>query len=85
MRTALRKIGNASGVIIPRPLLQEIAASAGDAVEIAAEEGRIVITPVRRKPREGWAEAASAIAAVEEPDAEWLGFANDDLDGEINW
>ena len=48
MRSAIRKRGNASGVIIPKSMLAEIAITAGDAVDLSLEDGRIVITPVKR-------------------------------------
>jgi antitoxin MazE len=48
MRSAIRKRGNASGVIIPKSMLAEIAIAAGDAVDLSLEDGRIVITPVKR-------------------------------------
>lgn len=53
-------IGNSQGVRIPKPLLEQ-AGLAGD-VELHAESGRIVIAAARR-PRAGWAEAATALQA----------------------
>jgi antitoxin MazE len=58
MRVALRKMGNSSGVIIPKPFLAEIGAQSGEDVEMALENGRIVIAAARRHPREDWAEAS---------------------------
>ena len=43
MRTALRRMGNSSGVIIPKPLLNEIGAKPGDEIEMTVEDGRIVL------------------------------------------
>ena len=56
MKTAIRKVGNSHGVIIPKPLLAEIGAKANDRVDMKVEGGRIVIAPIRRDPRAGWAD-----------------------------
>jgi antitoxin MazE len=61
MRTAIRKLGNSSGVIIPKAMLAEIGLAAGDAVDLSLQDGRIAITPVKRRPREGWAAAFAKI------------------------
>jgi len=74
MRSALKKIGNSSGLIIPKPLLAEIGAKAGDAVEIEVENGRLVVSRVVGSVREGWAEASRQIGlqGLSEEDVEWL-------------
>ena len=54
MRAAIRKLGNSSGVIIPKTMLAELGVAAGDTVDLSLEDGRIAITPVRRRPREGF-------------------------------
>lgn len=74
MRAALKKIGNSSGVIIPKPLLAEMNAAAGDAVELVVEDGRLIIAKAPSDPWEGWEEAAKAIGAdgLSEEDREWL-------------
>jgi antitoxin MazE len=70
MRVPLRKIGNSSGVIVPRAMLLQLAL--GEEVEMAVEKGAIVL----RRPsaaRAGWVEASVAVAAAGEdslaPDA----------------
>lgn len=85
MQTALRKMGNSVGMIVPKALLKELGATAGTAMDVRIEEGKVVATPVR-KVREGWAEAAAAVAAAEEdPDeAAWCAFGNDG-DDELTW
>jgi antitoxin MazE len=84
MRSALRKMGNSSGVIIPRPLLDQIGATTGDELNLTVEGRRLVIEPVTRSPREGWAEEARAIAAAGEDELVWPEFANDD-DASLQW
>jgi antitoxin MazE len=76
MRAAVRKLGNSSGVIIPKSLLSELGISAGDPIDLTAEEGRIVIEPVKLHPRAGWAEASKAIAAAGDDALAWPEFGN---------
>jgi antitoxin MazE len=84
MRVAIRKLGNSSGVIIPKSMLTEIGIAAGDTVDLSLEDGRIAITPVKRRPREGWAEAFEEIGELSEEDRAWLEFGNAG-DGELKW
>jgi antitoxin MazE len=62
MLSAVRKFGNSAGIIIPKPLLSEIRAKAGDSVELKVEAGRLVIERTRGRPRSGWAEDARRLA-----------------------
>jgi len=39
MRAAVRKLGNSSGVIIPKSLLTEIGVAVGDAMDVTVEQG----------------------------------------------
>ena len=84
MRVALRKMGNSSGVIIPKPFLAEIGAQSGEDVEMALEDGRIVIAAAKRHPREGWAEASRYIADAGEDSLAWPEFGNAD-DETLTW
>ncbi len=54
MQTAVRKLGNSAGVIIPKSVLAELGLTAGDAVDLRMEDGRIILAPVRRPTRAGW-------------------------------
>ncbi len=45
MRAPLRKVGNSSGVIIPKPILIQIGVETGDDLELSLDEGRIVLAP----------------------------------------
>lgn len=83
MKTALRKMGNSSGVIIPKPILNELGVKAGDKIEMTLEAGRVVLAPVKRRPREGWAEASKALAASGEGLA-WPEFGNEG-DEDLVW
>ena len=84
MRAAIRKLGNSSGVIIPKSMLTELGVASGDVVDLSLEEGRIAITPIKRRPREGWAEASQAIAEAGEDTLVWPEFGNEG-DDELIW
>lgn len=85
MQTALRKMGNSVGMIVPKAILKETGLAAGMAMDMRVEEGKVVATPLFH-PRAGWAEAAADVAASEEdPDeAAWCDFGNDG-DDELTW
>jgi antitoxin MazE len=84
MRIALRKMGNSSGVIIPKPLLAQIGALGGGEVDMAVEKDRIVIQAIKAGPREGWAEASRALAEAGDDALVWPEFANED-DQALTW
>ena len=84
MRAAIRKLGNASGVIIPKSMLTEIGIAAGDTVNLLLEGSRITITPVKRRPRAGWAAASRAIAEAGDDTLVWPEFDNIG-DDELTW
>lgn len=82
MQGVVRRMGNSSGVIIPKPLLAAIGAQPGDAVEITARDGALLVVPIRAA-RAGWADEAKAIAqAGDEPS--WPDFGNE-ADPELTW
>ena len=62
MKSAIRKMGNSHGVIIPKPLLDEIGAKVNDAVDVKVHKGKIVISPIESRPRAGWAEASKRLS-----------------------
>ena len=84
MRSAVKKIGNSAGIVIPKPLLAEIGAKAGDGVELTVEQGRIVIQRVQEQAREGWADDARRLAAAEDDGLAWPEFGNAE-DAELTW
>ena len=67
MRTAVRKIGNSRGVLIPAALLA--ACRIEDEIDLHIDNGRLVMEPVRA-PRAGWFDnfVASKEAATVWPD-----------------
>lgn len=48
MITKIQKWGNSQGLRLPRNLLADISADVGDEVDIVAQDGALIITPVRR-------------------------------------
>lgn len=84
MRTAVRKLGNSSGVIIPKSLLDEAGVAAGDMVDMTLDEGRIVLVPIAKHPREGWDQASKAIAEAGDDELVWPEFGNAD-DEPLEW
>jgi antitoxin MazE len=71
-------------VIIPRSLLAEAGVAIGDAVDMTLEEGRIVLAPVERRARAGWAEASKRLAEAGDDAPVWPEFANAD-DQTLDW
>ena len=48
MITKLQKWGNSQGVRLSKELLAEVDLAVGDAVDVSAADGMLVVTPVRR-------------------------------------
>ncbi|HEY1930437.1 MAG TPA: AbrB/MazE/SpoVT family DNA-binding domain-containing protein [Acetobacteraceae bacterium] len=75
MQTTVRKLGNSAGLIIPKAVLSQLGLSAGDAVDVRLEDGRLVLAPARPRRRAGWADASRKVAASGE-DLAWPEFVN---------
>lgn len=56
MKVSIVRIGNSKGIRIPKPLLDQC--NIAKAVDLKLDGKRIVLTPIRLKPRQGWAAAA---------------------------
>ena len=82
MQTSLRKMGNSTGLIVPRAILGEIGVTTGAAMDLRVEDGKLIATPVARSPRDGWGAAAQTIG--DDDEADWRGFANEG-DAELVW
>jgi len=65
-------------------MLAELGVAAGDAIDLSLEDGRIAIIPVRRRPREGWAEAFRELAEAGDDALVWPEFGNDE-DAHLTW
>ena len=78
MQTALRKMGNFTGMILPRSIPDQIGLTIGAAMFLKVEDGRLIVTPIKSETRAGWA----AVAAVgqkppTEDEAAWQDFGNE--------
>lgn len=72
MQSALRKIGNSTGIVLPRPILGAMGVAGGTMLDLTVEDGRLIATPVKRDVRAGWAEAAKSVAAETSLDTDWI-------------
>ena len=81
----LRQIGNSQGIVIPKPLLAQVGLVGEASAEISVENGTLVLRKPRRAVREGWAEAARAIAERGEDTLVMGEFGNEGDDTEIVW
>jgi antitoxin MazE len=76
MRAAVRRLGNSSGVIIPKAMLDEAGVAVGDAVDMRLEEGRIVLVPVQHRARTDWAAASKNLAEASDDALVWPEVGN---------
>jgi antitoxin MazE len=86
MQTSLRKMGNSTGMIIPKAMLDELGLASGAKVDLRVVDGEVVMRPAKRVVREGWEEAARAIGAdgLSREELDWLEF-DGPIEGESNW
>ena len=86
LQSTLRKMGNSTGMILPKAILDQLGLTSGTKVELRVEGGEVIARPVKRKVREGWEEAAKRIGAepLTEEEQDWLDMPND-FDGEWVW
>ncbi len=82
MEVAIRKMGNSQGVLIPKPILAQLGLEG--TADLQVRDGVIEIRPVRRNPREGWAEDARRIADEGDDALVWPEFVNDS-DSDLVW
>lgn len=84
MQIAIRNIGNSKGVVIPKAMLAQTGLDCESVAAVAVEGGSIVLRKPTKPVREGWAQAAQAIAASG-GDALVMGeFTNAD-DKDLQW
>lgn len=86
VRTTLRKMGNSTGLILPKPILDQLGLANGTKIELRVEDGEVIARPVKRQVREGWEESAREIGAagLTEEEREWLEMPSD-FDGKWEW
>ena len=66
MKVNVVPIGNSKGIRIPKPLLQQC--NIDQAVDLRVEGKSLVLTPVRSRPRRGWAAAAERMRQAGDDD-----------------
>ena len=71
MQAAIRRMGNSAAILLPKPVLAHLHVSTGDVLDLDLQDGRVVLSAAQRHPREGWAEAAKALAETGEGGLEW--------------
>lgn len=82
MLTTIRRLGNSQGVLIPKPLLQQVGLM--DQAEMLVEGDALVLRRPKAAPRTGWAEACRALAAAGGDALVLPEFANEG-DAELKW
>lgn len=82
MEVSIRKMGNSQGILIPKPILAQVGLEG--TADLQVRDGVIEIRPVRRNPREGWAEDARRLASEGDDALVWPEVANEQ-DDELVW
>jgi antitoxin MazE len=82
MLTTIRRVGNSRGILIPKPLLQQVGLI--DQAELVVDGDALVLRRPRLQTRAGWAEAAKSIAAAGDDKLVLPEFANEE-DAELIW
>lgn len=69
-------MGNSTGLIVPKAILDELGLASGAKVDLRVEDGEVIARPVKRRVREGWEEDAKRIGALglTDEEREWLEF-----------
>jgi antitoxin MazE len=84
MEVVIRNIGNSKGVVLPKPLLAQAGLEGQATASIVVENGSIVLRKPVKSVREGWAEAAAAVAA-NGGDSLLMGEFGNSEDVEFSW
>lgn len=82
MEVSIRKMGNSQGILIPKPILAQVGLEG--TADLQVRDGVIEIRPVRRNPREGWAEDARRLASEGDDALVWPEVGNEQ-DDELVW
>ena len=82
MQVSIRKMGNAQGILIPKPILKQLGLI--DAADLQVNGNVIEIRPLKRKPREGWEQDSQRLAATGDDAMVWRELGNEG-DAELVW
>jgi len=64
MQVSVVKIGNSRGIRIPKKILDQCQVE--DTFELIVKDHNILLKPIHKIPREGWAEAAKRCHALDD-------------------
>lgn len=84
MQIAIRNIGNSRGVVLPKAMLAQAGLDGVSVAAVAIEGDTIVLRKPAKAAREGWAQAAQAVAAGG-GDALVMGEFGNDGDEALTW
>ena len=82
MLATIRRLGNSQGILIPKPLLQQVGLE--DQAELRVEGDALVLRKPKASPRSGWAQECREIAAAGD-DALLLPEFPNEADAELQW
>lgn len=82
MQVAIRKMGNSQGILIPKPILTQIGLEG--MADLQVKNGVIEIRPLKRNPREDWAQDSQRVAQADDDQLVWPEFGNEG-DAELVW
>ena len=82
MQISIRRMGNSQGVLIPKPILQQVGLE--DRAEMIVEGDALILRRPRPALRAGWAEASQQIAASGEETLALSEFSNE-ADEDWTW
>ena len=82
MEVTIRKMGNSQGVLIPKPILAQVGLEGKAVLQVRGDV--IEIRPIRRNPREGWADDARRLSGEGQDALVWPEFANEG-DENLEW
>ncbi len=71
-------MGNSTGMILPKAILDQLGLASGAKVELRVENGEVIAKPSKREVRKGWEEGAKLIGAdpLAVDDMAWLDFGD---------
>ncbi len=82
MLATIRRLGNSHGVLIPKPLLQQVGLV--DHAEMRVEGDALVLRRPKAKPRSNWAAASRNLAALGDDELALPEFGNNG-DKDLKW
>lgn len=80
METRIRKIGNSSGILLSKGILEQCQIAEDDSVELSVVNSKIIIEKSQKHPREGWEEQLMRANACQDNER----FVDDDLENDFD-